>query len=88
MEEARYTRMSLPAIISLLQEKHYTNPIIAKKIGVTSLQVHYYHRGTTKAPKATVCMKLFTEFTFDGKHMLVDLYKDYDELEHHVEISR
>jgi len=88
MDDTKYVVLPLKTIISFLHERNYTNPMIAKGIGVTPLQVHYYHRGTTKAPKPDVCMKLLTEFTHQGKHMLVDLYKDYGELHHHVEISK
>ena len=82
-----YTRVSLPTLIGMLHEKRYTNPTIAKAIGVTPLQVYYYHTGKTKEPRAEVCMKLFSKFKVNGKHMLVDLYTDINDLEHHLSIS-
>ena len=83
-----YIVVPLKTAISLLHEQRFTNPMIAKKLGVTPLQVHYYHSGKTKEPKAKVCMKLFEEFRHEGKNILVNLYKTYEELEHHYNISK
>jgi transcriptional regulator with XRE-family HTH domain len=86
--DKKYIRLPLKSVITLLQEKHYNNPIIAKKIGVTSLQVHYYHRGKTLKPSPMVCMKIFNNFVVEGDHILVDIYKDYSELENHYKLVR
>jgi hypothetical protein len=88
MEELNYVRLPLKSAITLLQEKHYTNPIIAKSIGVTPLQVHYYHRGKTIKPSAIVCMRIFNSFKVNNKHILIDIYKTYEELEEHYKLIR
>ncbi len=75
-------RVSLTNAIKYLQEKHYTNKLIGSKVGVTKLQVFYYSKGKTKKPSAKVCMAFYKELG-----ILLDLYKDYQELVEHYKIE-
>jgi len=77
--------MDLKSIVSLLHEQHYTNKDIGTMLGVTKLQVHYYHRGKTKTPSALVCKAIYDNVRFNGKPILIDLYKTPKELEIHYE---
>ena len=81
-------RLPLTTAISLVQEQHYTNPMIAEVLGVTTLQVHYYHRGKTKTPNPIVCKALLEGFRVDGDKLLVDIYKDVRDLESHYKVYK
>jgi len=80
--------ISLPVAIHMLHEKHYTNPMIAKIIGVTSLQVHYYHKGETKQPKVQICMAFYKGFIIDGNRILLNLYKTVEDLHQHYDLYK
>ena len=79
-----YIKLSLPAIMNILISKRWSKPQIAKAIGVSPLQVHYYSSGKTKNPNPAVCMSIFNGLTIEGKAPLVDTYESYEELENHL----
>lgn len=76
--------LSLPAIMAVLISKRWSKPQIAKAIGVSPLQVHYYSTGKTKVPNPQVCMNIFNNITIEGKAPLVNHYKSYEELKSHL----
>jgi len=82
-----YIKVSIQVAINLIKEQRYTNPQIAKVLGVTTLQVHYYSIGKTKLPKPEVCLNLYKGFIVDGKHLLLNIYKNFDDLQHHYSIT-
>jgi len=79
-------RVPLPTLIELLQDNRYNNKQISLKVGVTPLQIHYYKIGRTREPSPIVVMKLLTKFEVNGKHLLADIYKDFEELDRHYNI--
>ena len=79
-----YIKLSLPAIMNILISKRWSKPQIAKAIGVSPLQVHYYSNGKTKNPNPSICMNIFNGLTIEGKAPLVDTYESYEELENHL----
>lgn len=81
-------KVSMSTAIQLLYEQRYTNPQISNILGVTPLQVHYYAIGKTKVPKPEVCYKLYQNFKVDGKSLLLDIYKDFDDLKHHYDLNK
>lgn len=84
MAKREYIRLSLPAIINILISNRWSKPQIARTIGVSALQVHYYSNGKTKEPSPKICMSIFDKITIEGKAPLVDLYQSYEELENHL----
>jgi len=82
-----YIRVSIQVAVNLIREQRYSNPQIAKILGVTALQVHYYSIGKTKTPKPKVCMKLYKNFKVEGKSLLLNIYKNFNDLQHHYSIT-
>jgi hypothetical protein len=81
-----YVRIGLMEAIKELKNLRHTNPTIGEQLGVTPLQVHYYGTGKTKQPNPEVCMRFFTQFKLQGKHILLDLYEDVEDLTNHYDI--
>ncbi len=81
--EAGIIKLSLPAYIKILESKKWNRTQIGKSIGVTPFQVYLYGKGTTKQPKAEICMNIFNGTKIEGKSVLLDLYESYEELENH-----
>ena len=84
MAKREYIKLSLPAIINILISNRWSKPQIARSIGVSPLQVHYYSTGKTKIPNPQICMNIFDRLTIEGKAPLVDVYQSYEELENHL----
>lgn len=84
MAKREFIVLSLPAIMDILISKRWSKPQIARAIGVSPLQVHYYATGKTKVPNPKVCMDIFNNLTLDGKAPLVNHYGSYEELEEHL----
>lgn len=76
-------KLSLPSFIQILFSKNWTKPQIGRAIGVTPYQVYLYGKGTTKSPKAQVCMNIYTNIPIEGKNVVIDLYSSYEELLQH-----
>ena len=81
-------KLSMQAAINLLYEHRYNKTNIANLLGVTPLQVYYYATGRTKVPKPDICWKLYHNFEIDGKHILLNIYKDFDDLKHHYSLNK
>jgi predicted transcriptional regulator len=75
--------LPLMAAMHLLTERKYTKPHIAKLIGVSPLQVHYYATGKTKCPTPIICKEILDNF-----NILISTYKSVEELEAHLEIFK
>lgn len=84
MATREWISLSLPAVMNILISTRWSKPQIAKAIGVTPLQVHYYSNGKTKVPNPQVCMNIFNNLTIEGKAPLLNIYKNYEELEAHL----
>ena len=78
--------LSLIGFIEVLLSKRWTKKQIAGKIGVSELQVHYYHNGTTKTPNPQVCKNILDKIKIDGHQVLVSLYDSVEDLEEHLEV--
>ena len=81
-------KLSMQAAINLLYQNRYNKTNIAKLLGVTPLQVYYYAIGKTKTPKPEICWRLYHNFNIEGKHILFNMYKDYNDLKHHYSLNK
>lgn len=80
-------RLSIKAVIAILDNKNWSRPQIAKVFGVTTMQVWLYYTGKTKTPGPKVCMNIYNNIKLEGTQVLIDIYETYKDLEEHYNLE-
>ena len=87
--EKPFIRVTLSVAIKLLkEEQHYTNKALADILKVTPLQILYYGQGKTKQPNPNVCLRLYKNFRLQDKPIILDIYRDYEDLKQHHSVYK
>ena len=70
--------MSIKEVVNHFQ-RHISNAVIGRQIGVTADQVYKYGNGTTRSPGDKVADAIYDNLLIAGERVVLDVFRSEDE---------